>query len=162
MKYIVIILFFILILIITSRVEIDVKKLEIINNKVRFSIKTKIYIFKYILLFSKKIKKKDIIKSIKFFEVKDHVQKGKKIIRKLPIKLSEISLELDYGIKYLYPNIYSYAILNAAIPILINRYSNSKTKVRYNISTDFKRNYLHSNISGKLEIKLFNLLYAQK
>lgn len=162
MKYIIIILFFILILIATSRVEISIKKLEIINNKIKFSIKTKIYIFKYILLFSKKIKKKDILKTIKFFEIKDHAQKGKKVIKKLPIKLSELNLELNYGIKYLYPNIYTYALLNAAIPILINRYSNSKTKVKYNIKTDFKRNYLHSKISGKLEIKLCDLLHTQK
>lgn len=162
MKYIVIILFFILILIITSRIELDVIKLEIINKKIKFLVKIKVYVFKYILIFSKKIKKKDIIKIIELSKNNEYVKKGEKIAKKLPIKLSNLNLELNYGIKNIYPNIYTYAILNAAIPMFINRYSNPKTKVRYNIKTDFKQNYLNSKISGKLEIKLCDLLHTQK
>ena len=54
MEITLIILFFILILVCTSKIEIHIENLETVKSKIKFLIKIKFYIFKHILIFSKK------------------------------------------------------------------------------------------------------------
>ena len=56
MRIIIIILFFI-ILFLTMIIKIDIEKIEVLNQKVFFRAKLKVYIFKYIKIFQKTIKK---------------------------------------------------------------------------------------------------------
>lgn len=158
MEVTLIILFFILILILTSSIEIDIQKLEIINNKIKFFIKFKIAILKNIVIFSKKIKKKDIIKFLDFSQKKNHLEQERKFINTLPIKLTELNLKLDYGIKAIFINTYGFAIINTIIPIFINKFSNNKTKVNYEIKSNFKQNYIYVNISSKFRIDIIQLI----
>ena len=138
MEITLIILFFILILICTSKIEIHIENLETVKSKIKFLIKIKFYIFKHILIFSKKIKKKDILKFIDFSDEKHIIIKESKIIKKVPMELISLDLNLSYGLKRIYTNVYIYAILNALIPTLLYKYSKPYTQVNYNIKTDFK------------------------
>ena len=54
MRIIIIILFFI-ILFLTMIIKIDIEKIEVLNQKVFFRAKLKVYIFKYIKIFQKTI-----------------------------------------------------------------------------------------------------------
>lgn len=158
MEIMLIILFFILILVCTSRAEIRIEKLEIVKSKVKFLIKVKFYIFKYILIFSKKIKKKDILKLIDISSNKENIEKGTAIAKKVPMELVEFNLDLNYGWRHIYTNIYAYALLNALIPIFLYKYSNPQTKIKYNITTDFKRMYLYLKLSAKIRIKAIKII----
>lgn len=162
MKIIIIILFFILIAFLSAKVELCIEKLQIINNKIKIHIEANIYIFKYIKIYSRRIRKKDIIKLIDFSKKERNFRKEKKIIRKVNIEISKINLKLNYGIKHVYLNIYIYAFLNALIPMTINRYSDEKTKINYNINTDFKRNFLEMELKSKIEISVLKTLIRQK
>lgn len=157
MKIILIILFFILI-IIFSRIEIDIRKLEIIKGKIKFLIKLKIYIFKNVLIYSKKIKKKDILKIINFSQIKEHFEKEKKYLHLLPITINTFNLKLEYGIKNVYINVYTYAFINAIVPMILYNYANKNTKIWYQINTDFKRNYLYMKIRTKAEISILMII----
>lgn len=158
MEIMLIILFFILILIITSRIEIDIQKLEVINKKIKFRIKVKVYTLKSILIFSKKIKKKDIIKLVDFSEKENHFEKERKIIRELPIAIDNFNLKLNYGIKSLYINVYAYAFINAIIPMFLYRYAHDKTKTNYTINTDFRRNYFYIKVSTRISISMLDAI----
>lgn len=158
MEVMLIILFFILILVCTSRVEIHIENLEIVKSKVKFLIKVKFYIFKYILIFSKKIKKKDILKFIDFSSNKENIAKGTAIAKKVPMDLIEFNLDLNYGWKHIYTNVYLYAVLNALIPAFLYKYSTPHTKINYNITTDFKRIYMYIKLSGKIRIKATKII----
>lgn len=158
MEIMLIILFFILILVCTSRAEIRIEKLEIIKSKVKFLIKVKFYIFKYILIFSKKIKKKDILKLIDISSNKENIEKGTAIAKRLPMELMSFNLDLSYGWKHICTNVYTYAILNAVIPMLLYKYSTPRTKTNYNIRTDFKTTYLYLKLSAKIRIKTIKII----
>lgn len=158
MEVMFIILFFILILVCTSRAEIHIEKLEIVKSKVKFLIKVKFYIFKYILIFSKKIKKKDILKIIDISSNKENIEKGTAIAKKVPMDLIEFNLDLNYGWKHIYTNVYLYAALNTLIPVFLYKYGNSQSKINYNITTDFKTTYLYLKLSAKIRIKAIKII----
>ena len=67
MRIIIIILFFI-ILFLTMIIKIDIEKIEVLNQKVFFRAKLKVYIFKYIKIFQKTIKKEELYKFFFFSE----------------------------------------------------------------------------------------------
>lgn len=152
MEIILIILFLILILITTSRAEIHIENLEVVKNKIKFLIKIKFYILKRILIFSKKIKKRDILKLIEFSEKKAQVIKEKEILKTIPIEIISIDFNLNYGLKNVFTNIYVNAILNTFIPIVLYNYSNQNAIINYNISSNFKETYLYIKLKGKIKI----------
>ncbi len=158
MEITLIILFFILILVCTSKIEIHIENLETVKSKIKFLIKIKFYIFKHILIFSKKIKKKDILKFIDFSDEKHIIIKETKIIKKVPMELISLDLSLNYGLKHIYANIYVYAILNALIPMLLYRHSTPQTQINYNITTDFKTTQLYVKLSAKLRIRAIQII----
>lgn len=158
MEIMLIILFFILILICTSKIEIHIENLETVKSKIKFLIRIKFYIFKHILIFSKKIKKKDILKFIDFSDEKHIIIKESKIIKKVPIELISLELSLSYGLKHLYTNVYIYAILNALIPMLLYKYSKPYTQVNYNINTNFKTTQFYVKLSAKLRIRAIEII----
>ena len=49
-------------------IKIDIEEIEVINQKIFFKIKIKLYVFKYIKIFQKDIRKKDITKIISISE----------------------------------------------------------------------------------------------
>lgn len=162
MKIIIIILFFILIAFLSAKFEICIEKLQFVNNKIKFHIEANIYIFKYLKIYSRRIRKRDIIKLIDFSKKERNFRKEKKIIRKVNIEISKINLKINYGIRHVYLNIYTYAFLNALVPMTINRYLSEKANVDYNINTDFKRNFLEIELISKIEISVFKTLIRQK
>lgn len=159
MKYITIILFFIFIIIISMRIQMDIQRLEIINQKIKFKIKVKIYIFKRIKVFSKRITKKDIIKLVNFSAKKKDFKKEKKIIKRIYNELSEIEFNIDYGMKNISLNTYLYIILNTAIPMIINKYSTRKTIIKYNIKNNYKRNFFHLEYKSKINIDILKSIF---
>lgn len=94
MKIFIIILFFILIILLSITLCIDIEKLEIYNGKTIFRIKVKIYIFKYIKIFQKKIHVKDIIKMIENMSKKNLI-KDEKIIRNIKYSFSDMNVNIE-------------------------------------------------------------------
>lgn len=152
MKYIVLLFFILIILILTSYIEIDIKKLEIINKRIKFNISIKVYILKYIKIFTKKIRKKDIVKFINFSSTKNHIRKEKKIYRNLEIEVPKIELNIKYGIRHIFSNIYLYGIINSIVYTLIANTTKTNTKKNINIQTDFKENKLYLKIETIIRI----------
>ena len=154
-----ILLFFILItLILTARIEISIKKLQIINKKIKFNIRFNIYALKKIKIFSKKVSKKDIIKIINYSEIKKHLKKEEKFLNYLDINLKKINLEINYGGNNVVANSYLFGIINSIIPTIISKYSNEKTEINYCINTEFKKNIIDLQLQSIIFIDIFNSL----
>lgn len=158
MKYLVIILF--LIFIISSiTIQIDIKHLEIINKKIKFNIYIKLYLFKKIKIFSKKIKKKDILKLVELSSKNNDINKAKKIFKKINSELEEIGIDIQYGIKNIKINTCLYIIVNTVIPSLICKYSNNKTKINYNVKNNYNANYFYCNYKSKINIDIIKSIF---
>lgn len=158
MKYLVIILF--LIFIISSiTIQIDIKHLEIINKKIKFNIYIKLYLFKKIKIFSKKIKKKDILKLVELSSKNNDINKAKKIFKKINSELEEIGIDIQYGIKNIKINTCLYIIVNTVIPSLICKYANNKTKINYNVKNNYNANYFYCNYKSKINIDIIKSIF---
>ena len=152
----ILLLFFILIiLILSSTIQFDIKYFEIQNSKIKFNISLQLYILKHIKIFTKKITKKDILKFIDFSDNKRTIRKEKRLGNILDIKIPEINIYIDYGIRHIYTNVYAYGLLNAIIPMIISKYTNTNTKRNYCIKTDFKENKLKLKIKLKANVNIF-------
>lgn len=158
MKYLVIILF--LIFIISSiTIQIDIKHLEIINKKIKFNIYIKLYLFKKIKIFSKKIKKKDILKLVELSSKNNDINKAKKIFKKINSELEEVRIDIQYGIKNIKINTCLYIIVNTVIPSFICKYSNNKTKINYNVKNNYNVNYFYCNYKSKINIDIIKSIF---
>lgn len=151
MKIFIIILFFILIILLSTTVCIDIEKLEIYNGKTVFKIKLKIYIFKYIKIFQKKIHKKDIIKMIENMS-KENIIKGEKIIRKIKYTFSDMNINVEYGIRNVLLNTYTYGIINMIIPIFLAQ--KGTNNIEYNITTNFRKKFISIQARGKIQVQI--------
>ena len=151
MKIFIIILFFILIILLSITVCIDIEKLEIYNGKTVFKIKLKIYIFKYIKIFQKKIHKKDIIKMIENMS-KENIIKDEKIIRKIKYTFSDMNINVEYGIRNVLLNTYTYGIINMIIPIFLAQ--KGTNNIEYNITTNFRKNFISIHAKGKIKVEV--------
>ena len=148
-----ILLFFIFISVITSKIELCIDKFLYQNRKIKFSIKIKIYILRKLKIFEKKIKKKHIMKIINISERKTIFKAEKKI---LDIEIEKIDLKIKYGIKHIFTNIYVYGLVNTIIPMLISKYTNKNTEKNIKIETDFYNNSLYLEMILKLKIDILN------
>ena len=151
MKIFIIILFFILIILLSTTVCIDIEKLEIYNGKTVFNIKLKIYIFKYIKIFQKKIHKKDIIKMIENMS-KENIIKDEKIIRKIKYTFSDMNINVEYGIRNVLLNTYTYGIINMIIPIFLAQ--KGTNNIEYNITTNFRKKFISIQARGKIQVQI--------
>lgn len=152
MKIFIIILFFILIILLSITLCIDIEKLEIYNGKTVFRIKLKIYIFKYIKIFQKKIHKKDIIKIIENISKKNLI-KDEKIIKRIKYSFNDMNVNIEYGIRSVLLNAYTYGIINMIIPIFL---AQKDTKnIEYNITTNFRKNFISVQAKGKIKVEVF-------
>lgn len=151
MKIFIIILFFILIILLSTTVCIDIEKLEIYNGKTVFKIKLKIYIFKYIKIFQKKIHKKDIIKMIENMS-KKNIIKDEKIIRKIKYTFSDMNINVEYGIRNVLLNTYTYGIINMIIPIFLAQ--KGTNNIEYNITTNFRKKFISIQARGKIQVQI--------
>ena len=132
-----ILLFFILItLILTARIEISIKKLQIINKKIKFNIRF----------------------NINYSEIKKHLKKEEKFLNYLDINLKKINLEINYGVNNVVANSYLFGIINSMIPTVISKYSNEKTEINYSINTEFKKNIIDLQLQSIIFIDIFNSL----
>ena len=148
MILLIIILFFIIILT-TLKVKIDIEKLEIDKSKIKYRAKIKIYILKYIKIFQKRIKKKDLSKIFFLFK-----KKGKRIKNSyFKMRIAKLDLKISYGMSNVFANIYIYAILNALVPMIISANGVDSNNRNYNINTDFKNNYFYVYLKGILELR---------
>ena len=151
MKIFIIILFFILIILLSITVCIDIEKLEIYNGKTVFKIKLKKYIFKYIKIFQKKIHKKDIIKMIENMS-KENIIKDEKIIRKIKYTFSDMNINVEYGIRNVLLNTYTYGIINMIIPIFLAQ--KGTNNIEYNITTNFRKKFISIQARGKIQVQI--------
>ena len=151
MKIFIIILFFILIILLSITLCIDIEKLEIYNGKTIFKIKVKIYIFKYIKIFQKKIHVKDIIKMIENMSKKNLI-KDEKIIRNIKYSFSDMNVNIEYGIRSVLLNVYTYGIINMIIPIFLAQ--KDIKDIEYNITTNFRKNFISIRAKGKIKIEV--------
>ena len=151
MKIFIIILFFILIILLSITVCIDIEKLEIYNGKTVFKIKLKIYIFKCIKIFQKKIHKKDIIKMIENMS-KENIIKDEKIIRKIKYTFSDMNINVEYGIRNVLLNTYTYGIINMIIPIFLAQ--KGTNNIEYNITTNFRKKFIRIQARGKIQVQI--------
>ena len=147
MRIIIIILFFI-ILFLTMIIKIDIEKIEVLNQKVFFRAKLKVYIFKYIKIFQKTIKKEELYKFFFFSE--------KHKLKKIYPKVETFNLDLDYGIKNIFLNVYIYGIINMIIPCLIAKFDINSKNREYNIKSNFKTNYIKIKFKSRVEISILN------
>ena len=151
MKIFIIILFFILIILLSITLCIDIEKLEIYNGKTVFRIKLKIYFFKYIKIFQKKIRVKDIIKMIENRSKKNLIN-YEKIIKSIKYSFNDMNINIEYGIRNVLLNTYTYGIINMIIPMLI---AQKDTKnIEYNITTNFRRNFISIHVKGKIKVEV--------
>lgn len=155
MKLVMIILFFILIFL-TMIIKIDIEEIEVINQKIFFKIKIKLYVFKYIKIFQKDIRKKDITKIISFSEKHKLLKKERKFLKKLYPKIEEFNLDLDYGIKNIFLNVYLYGIINTIIPCILAKFDVKQKDRKYKVNTNFKKNYLKIKFKSRIKFGVFN------
>lgn len=151
MKIFIIILFFILIILLSITLCIDIEKLEIYNGKTVFRIKLKIYIFKYIKIFQKKIHKKDIIKIIENISKKNLI-KDEKIIKRIKYSFNDMNVNIEYGIRSVLLNAYTYGIINMIIPIFLAQ--KDTQNIKYNITTNFRKNFISIQARGKIQVQI--------
>ena len=155
MRIIIIILFFI-ILFLTMIIKIDIEKIEVLNQKVFFRAKLKVYIFKYIKIFQKTIKKEELYKFFFFSEKHKLIKKERKFLKKIYPKVETFNLDLDYGIKNIFLNVYIYGIINMIIPCLIAKFDINSKNIEYNIKSNFKTNYIKIKFKSRVEISILN------
>lgn len=146
MKIFIIVLFFILILFLSITVSIDIEKLEVYNKAITFRMKLKIYIFKYIKVFQKKIHKKDITKLVEGISKKNIIQ-DERIIKNVKYTFSDMHVTIEYGIRNVLINTYTYGIINMIIPMLI-----TTKDIKYNITTNFQTNFISIQAKGKIRV----------
>ena len=159
MKIIIIILFLILIILSTT-IKLDIEKLEITNSKIKYKAKIKIYIFKYIKIFQKRIRKKDLKKITKYIGNKKI--RNNKTIKRIKPKITQISANIDYGIKDIFINIYLYAAINSIIPMLIAKNRVAEKNRDYTIQTNFSSNYFKAKLKLEMEIKVRDAVLINK
>lgn len=70
MKILIIMLFFISIVILLLNIKLNIKKIEILNRKIKFNIYLQIYLLNRLKLYEKKITKNDILKLIQLSQKK--------------------------------------------------------------------------------------------
>lgn len=151
MKIFIIILFFNLIILLSITLCIDIEKLEIYNGKTIFRIKVKIYIFKYIKIFQKKINVKDIIKMLKNMS-KENLTKDEKIIKSIKYSFNDMNINIEYGIRNVLLNTYAYGIINMIIPMWIAQ--KGIKDIEYNITTNFRKNFISIQVRGKIQVQI--------
>ena len=151
MKIFIIILFFNLIILLSITLCIDIEKLEIYNGKTIFRIKVKIYSFKYIKIFQKKINIKDIIKMLKNMS-KRNLIKDEKIIKSIKYSFNDVNINIEYGIRNVLLNPYAYGIINMIIPMWIAQ--KGIKDIEYNITTNFRKNFISIRAKGKIKVEV--------
>lgn len=143
-----------------SQIEIAIKKIEVINKKIKFNIRINIYLLKKIKIFSKKISKKDIVKFINFSEEKEHFRKEKKLYYKLDIEVPQIELKIKYGITHIFINTYLYGILNGILYTILANYLTEKTDKKIEIQTNFKANEFYFKLKLLIRINILKSIIS--
>lgn len=151
MKFLIILLFFIF-LIFSISIKINIDKIEISKNKIRFKLYLEVYILKAIKILKKKIRKENIYKVIDSIAIKKSNNKLKK--NWYPIEGFE--LLVNYGWKNVFQNIYFFAGINTLVPILFNKIKIKNKK--YTIKTSFNKKYFYFKLKGTIRIKIFYII----
>ncbi len=148
-----IILLSIIVVFLTTTITIDIKKFEIFNCKIKYNIYIKFYILKKIKIYSIKVNKKHIEKIINnIFKKKKKIKINNKFFC-----IEKMFLKVEYGWKNIFHNIYFYSIINALIPIFLNKTENSNI-LKYRIKTNFNQNFLKVQLKVKINIKILKLI----
>jgi len=147
---------FLFFVILSLKITIDIEKLEIINSKIRYRAKIKIYILGFIPVFQKKIQKKNLKKIIKLAG-EERIRKNK-TIRNLRPKITAINADIDYGLKDVLFNIYFYGLINVLVPIFIAKNEIPEKKRKYNIKLNYNKNYFKLKLKMKMEFGIKELL----
>lgn len=111
MKMFIIILFLIFILFISITIKIEIRKIEIINRKIKFNIKIKLYILNIIKIFQKRITKRNLKRIINMSKKQTIFKDEKKILRSIEIEFENVNLQIIYPMKNPILASYIYAIL---------------------------------------------------
>ena len=156
MKSVIIILVFILIIVNTS-IQLDLENVQIINSKVRYKARIKLLVFRVIPIIQIKIKKKMLKKLVKIIDNKKIIKS--KTVKKIKPKIKKIDLEIDYGLKNIFLNVYLYGLANAVIATMIA--NTNITDKKYTISTNFNKNYFKASLKLKMEIILREIIFSK-
>lgn len=129
MKIFIIILFFIIAFLLSITMQIDIKKIEIYNKKIKFNIYIKIYLLKKILLYKKKIRKKNIIKLIRLSKKRKIIREEKRILNSIPLEVEKIKIEIKYNLKNPIHSAYLYGTLQAITNIGVSIANPNKRQI---------------------------------
>lgn len=111
MKIFIIILFLIFILLLSITIKIEIRKIEIINRKIKLNIYIKLYILNTIKIFQKRITKRELKRIINMSKKQKVFKDGKKIFKNIEIEFENINLKIIYPVKNPILGAYIYAVL---------------------------------------------------
>lgn len=151
MKILIIILFLIFTFVLLLDIKIEIRKIEIVNKKIKFNIYLQIYLLSKIKLYEKRVTKKEILKLIQLSEKRKIIKNEKKLIKNLSIEIEKIDIQILYNLKNPIHMAYIYGVLQAIINILIASI-NPKSK-NIIIKTQYKGN-LYVYISTKTKVNI--------
>lgn len=111
MKIFIIILFLIFILMLSITIKVEIRKIEIINRKIKLNIYIKLYILNTIKVFQKRITKRELKRIINMSKRQKAFEDGKKIIKNIDIEFESINFKMIYPAKNPILGAYIYAAL---------------------------------------------------
>lgn len=155
MKIFIIILFFIIFFLLTITLQLDIRKIAIYNKKIKFNIYIKIYLLKKILIYKRKIRKKDILKLIQISKKRKIIKEEKRIFKSLSLDIKNINIEIGYNIKNQIYMAYIYGILQAITNIGI---CFAKLNKREIIIKNQSKDYTYLCISTKININIIKTI----
>ncbi len=155
MKIFIIILFFIIFFLLTITLQLDIRKIAIYNKKIKFNIYIKIYLLKKILIYKRKIRKKDILKLIQISKKRKIIKEEKRIFKSLSLDIKNINIEIGYNIKNQIYMAYIYGILQAITNIGICFAKPNKREI---IIKNQSKDYTYLCISTKININIIKTI----
>jgi len=155
MKIFIIILFFIIFFLLSTTIQLDIKKIAIFNKKIKFNIYIKIYICNKILLYKRKVRKKDILKLIQISKKRKILKEEKIIFKSLSLDIKNINIEIGYNVKNQIYMAYIYGILQGITNIGV---SFAKTNKREIIIKNKSKDYTYLYISTKININIIKTI----
>ncbi len=155
MKNLIIMLLLIFLGILFLTIKINIKKLEIKDNKIKLITYIELYLFGTIKLFKKKIKKKDLIKLLRVSEEKRIKKKERKILTKINPKIEKLNIKINYGLRNYIYNAYVYALLQTILNIVLSKINAKENRLiienQYN-----KKMYIL--IEAKIKISIIKVI----
>lgn len=151
MKILIIMLFFISIVILLLNIKLNIKKIEILNRKIKFNIYLQIYLLNRLKLYEKKITKNDILKLIQLSQKRKVIKDEKRIIKNISIEIERVNIQILYNLKNPIHMAYIYGFLQSIINILIAIINPQSRNIV--IKTQY-RGKLYICISSKINISI--------